>query len=120
MSSQPLHTSLAQLVAEFKVYLKKQKEISNQFSKFTDTNFKEVSQTIATQCQVRREIEKKKKINYYMMILFLPKAVSIVSSQIQKDSQTTSFLKQEISLVISVFFFLSFAFFIGMEAYINV
>ena len=48
----PLHDVLDKLVEDFKVYLKNQKEISDQFNKFSDINFKEVDHRTATQSQV--------------------------------------------------------------------
>lgn len=51
----PLPDPLGQIVTEFQTYLKKQKEISNQFGKFSDSSFKEVKQKISTQRQVSTE-----------------------------------------------------------------
>lgn len=51
-NNSPIADDLSKLVTDFKTYLKKQKETSNQFSRFSDTNFKEVNHKTSTQTQV--------------------------------------------------------------------
>ena len=50
----PLPEVLEKLVTDFKDHLKKQKETSDRFNKFSDVTFKEANHKTATQAQVSR------------------------------------------------------------------
>lgn len=51
-----LISELAQIVSDFEGYLMTQKKTSDEMSKFTDSNFREVSEKVSTQLQVESEL----------------------------------------------------------------
>lgn len=90
---------LVQLITGFETFLKKQKAESDLISKYSDTSMKKVLQDTTTQSQVQLSqhfFASVQKFFYSLSgYLSVMQVLAVVSSQVQKDAQTVSFLAQE-------------------------